>query len=100
MFEIVQLKMHLTKRNGNGSSVISVEKKILLLQTNISKSQITKVGLLEKRELNEEFFNQLYPNQEIKTEADFRNKISEENPELLEQARQQPDQRPGISSIG
>lgn len=39
---------------------------------------ITKVGLLEKRELKEDFFNQLYPNQEIKTEDDFRNKIKEE----------------------
>lgn len=39
---------------------------------------ITKVGLLEKRELNEDFFNQLYPGQEIKTEADFKNKIKEE----------------------
>lgn len=39
---------------------------------------ITKVGLLEKRELNEDFFNQLYPDQEIKTEADFKNKIKEE----------------------
>ncbi len=42
------------------------------------KVQITKVGLLEKKELNEEFFNQLYPNQEVKSEADFRNKIKEE----------------------
>ncbi len=42
------------------------------------KIQITKIGLLEKRELNEEFFNQLYPNGEVKTEADFRNKIQEE----------------------
>ena len=42
------------------------------------KIEITKVGLMEKRELNEEFFNQLYPNQEVKTEADFRNKIKEE----------------------
>lgn len=42
------------------------------------KIQITKIGLLEKKELNEEFFNQLYPNQEIKTEADFRNKIKGE----------------------
>ena len=42
------------------------------------KIQITKIGLLEKKELNEEFFNQLYPNQEVKTEADFRNKIKEE----------------------
>lgn len=39
---------------------------------------ITKVGLLEKRELNEEFFKQLYPNAEISTEADFRNKLREE----------------------
>ena len=39
---------------------------------------ITKVGFLEKRELNEEFFTQLYPNQDVKTEADFRNKIKEE----------------------
>src|SRR6187431_1430883 len=40
--------------------------------------QITKIGLLEKRELNEEFFKQLYPNDEVKTEADFRNKVKEE----------------------
>ena len=42
------------------------------------KIQITKIGLLEKRELNEEFFNQLYPNLEVKTEAQFREKIREE----------------------
>jgi trigger factor len=42
------------------------------------KIQITKIGLLEKKEMNEEFFNQLYPNLEIKSEADFRNKIKEE----------------------
>ena len=39
---------------------------------------ITKIGLLEKRALDESFFEQLYPNQEIKTEADFKNKIREE----------------------
>jgi trigger factor len=42
------------------------------------KIQITKIGLLEKRELNEEFFKQLYPNDEVRTEADFRNKVTEE----------------------
>ncbi len=42
------------------------------------KIEITKVGLLEKRELNEEFFNQLYPSQEVKTEADFRDKVKAE----------------------
>ncbi|HWJ89927.1 MAG TPA: trigger factor [Flavisolibacter sp.] len=39
---------------------------------------ITKVGLVEPRELNEEFFAQLFPNQEIKTEEAFRNKVKEE----------------------
>ncbi len=42
------------------------------------KIVITKVGLLEKRELNEEFFTQLYPGQDVKTEEDFRNKIKGE----------------------
>lgn len=42
------------------------------------KIQITKIGLMEKRELNEEFFTQLYPGLEVKTETDFRNKIKEE----------------------
>jgi trigger factor len=42
------------------------------------KIHITKVGLLEKRELNEDFFNQLYPNGDVKSEADFRNKINDE----------------------
>ncbi|MCW3074024.1 MAG: trigger factor [Flaviaesturariibacter sp.] len=42
------------------------------------KLQITKVGLVEKRELNEEFFTQLFPNGEIKTEEDFRSKIKSE----------------------
>jgi trigger factor len=39
---------------------------------------LTKIGLLEKRALDESLFEQLYPNQEVKTEADFRNKIREE----------------------
>ncbi|MGV3527305.1 MAG: trigger factor [Flavisolibacter sp.] len=42
------------------------------------RATITKVGLVEARELNEEFFAQLFPNQEIKTEEEFRNKIKEE----------------------
>ncbi|MBL0234954.1 MAG: trigger factor [Chitinophagaceae bacterium] len=40
--------------------------------------ELTKVGLLEKKELNEAFFEQLYPGKEIKTEEDFRNKLKEE----------------------
>jgi trigger factor len=41
------------------------------------KIQITKIGLLEKRELNEDFFKQLYPGGEVSSEADFRNKVKE-----------------------
>jgi trigger factor len=39
---------------------------------------LSKIGLLEKKELNEEFFNQLYPEQDVKMEADFREKIRAE----------------------
>ena len=42
------------------------------------KISITKVGLLEKRELNEEFFTQLYPGKDVITEAGFRAKVREE----------------------
>ena len=39
------------------------------------KMTITKIGLVEKKQLNEEFFNEVFPGQEIKTEEDFRNAI-------------------------
>ena len=42
------------------------------------KLLITKLGLVEPRELNEEFFTQLFPNEEIKTEDDFRNRVKVE----------------------
>jgi trigger factor len=42
------------------------------------KLVITKLGLVEPRELNEELFTQLFPNEEIKTEEDFRNRVREE----------------------
>jgi trigger factor len=42
------------------------------------KVSITKIGLLEKRVLNEEFFEQLYPGADVKIISDFRNKIKEE----------------------
>jgi len=42
------------------------------------KIVITKVGSVEPRELNEEFFSQLFPNQEVKTEEEFKQKIKEE----------------------
>ncbi|MBI2730936.1 MAG: trigger factor [Sphingobacteriales bacterium] len=39
---------------------------------------ITKVGLVEKRELNEEFFKEVYPAKEITTPEDFKAAIKEE----------------------
>lgn len=39
---------------------------------------ITKVGFVEARELNEEFFAQLFPNEEVKTEESFRQRIKDE----------------------
>ncbi|MCA6454048.1 MAG: trigger factor [Chitinophagaceae bacterium] len=42
------------------------------------KLLITKVGLIEKAELNDEFFLAVYPNKEIKSEADFRSAVKAE----------------------
>jgi trigger factor len=42
------------------------------------KLLITKVGHVEPRELNEEFFTQLFPNDEVKTEEQFRERIKQE----------------------
>jgi trigger factor len=42
------------------------------------KMEITKVGLIEKADLNEEFFKTAYPNKDIKTESEFRNSVQEE----------------------
>jgi trigger factor len=42
------------------------------------KMNITKIGLVEKKELNEEFFNQVFPGKDLKTEEDFRKTLEEE----------------------
>ncbi len=42
------------------------------------KMTITKIGLVEKKELNEDFFKLVFPDKEIKTEAEFRKAIEEE----------------------
>lgn len=42
------------------------------------KLTITKVGLIEKRELNEEFFKEVYPADNLTTEEAFRGKLKEE----------------------
>ncbi len=42
------------------------------------KLEITKVGLVEKRELNEEFYSQLFPGSEVKDEDGFNNKLRDQ----------------------
>lgn len=42
------------------------------------KMTITKIGLVEKKVLNEEFFNQVFQGKEIKSGADFRNALKEQ----------------------
>ena len=42
------------------------------------KATLTKVGLIEKADLNEEFFKAAAPNKDIKTEEEFRNYIRDE----------------------
>ncbi|HEY5463389.1 MAG TPA: trigger factor [Hanamia sp.] len=42
------------------------------------KMSVTKIGLVEKKELNEEFFNQVFPGKDLKTEEDFRKALEEE----------------------
>ncbi len=42
------------------------------------KMAITKIGLVEKKGLNEEFFELIFPGKEIKTEEDFRKNLEEE----------------------
>ncbi len=54
------------------------------------KLLITKVGLVEKAELNEEFFATVYPNNQITTEADFRAAVKGEiENHFAQQARNQ-----------
>jgi trigger factor len=42
------------------------------------KLEIVKIGLIEKREMNEEFFNEVFPGKNIKTEEELRNELKEE----------------------
>jgi len=39
---------------------------------------ITKIGLLEKKELNEEFFNEVFPGASVATEEEFRKKLEDD----------------------
>ena len=42
------------------------------------KLDIVKIGLVEKREMNEEFFNEVYPGKNFKSEAELRTALKDE----------------------
>lgn len=74
------------------------EKEAILADLGLSKDDgdkyfnllITKVGLVEKADLNEEFFLTVYPNSEIKTEEAFRTTVKAEiEGHFAQQARNQ-----------
>ena len=50
------------------------------------KMTLTKIGLVEKKELNEAFFEQVFPGKEIKTEAAFSNTLKEQLQEQWDEA--------------
>ena len=54
------------------------------------KMTIVKIGLVEKRDLNEEFFNEVFPGAAVATEEEFRNKLKAEIEQYwLSQSRNQ-----------
>ncbi|MBX2931548.1 MAG: trigger factor [Chitinophagaceae bacterium] len=59
-------------------SDLGLDKNIAGVADKNFKLTITKIGLVEKAELGEEFFATVYPSKEIKTEADFRNTVKED----------------------
>jgi trigger factor len=58
-------------------SDLGLEKDDKAAEEKYFKMTITKIGLVEKKELNEEFFNQIFPGKDLKTEEDFRKTLEE-----------------------
>ena len=59
-------------------SDLGLDKEDALSLDKFFKMSITKIGLVEKKELNEDFFNQVFPGKDLKTEDDFRKTLEEE----------------------
>ncbi|TXI34472.1 MAG: trigger factor [Niabella sp.] len=65
-----------------GNDLESITKELGLTNDDVTKAKffnisISKISEMKKKELNEEFFNQLFPNQDVKTEEDLRGKLKE-----------------------
>jgi trigger factor len=66
------------KERGWISSDLGLDKEDETAGDRYFKMSITKIGMIEKKELNEEFFNLVFPGKDIKTEEEFRKILTEE----------------------
>jgi trigger factor len=75
-FVVLQLKKAFPEKEREWIlSDLGLDKNDLSSEEKYFKMTITKIGLVEKKELNEAFFKQLFPAKEIKTEEDFRKEM-------------------------
>ena len=75
-FVVLQLKKAFPEKEREWIlSDLGLDKNDLSSEEKYFKITITKIGLVEKKELNEAFFKQLFPAKEIKTEEDFRKEM-------------------------
>jgi trigger factor len=78
-FVILQLKNAFPEKEREWIiSDLGLDKDDPLVGDKYFKMIITKIGLVEKKELNEEFFNLVFPGKEIKTAADLREAMKEQ----------------------
>ena len=78
-FVVLQLKEAFPEKEREWIlSDLGLEKEDASAIEKFFKMTISKIGLVEKKELNEEFFNQVFPGKELKTEEDFRKILEEE----------------------
>ena len=78
-FVVLQLKSAFPEKEREWIlSDLGLDKNDATSEEKYFKMTITKIGLVEKKQLNEEFFNQVFPGKEIKTEEAFREAMKNE----------------------
>jgi trigger factor len=78
-FVVLQLKDAFPEKEREWIlSDLGLDKEDASTEEKYFKMTITKIGLVEKKELNEEFFNMIFLGKDIKTEEEFRKILEEE----------------------
>ncbi|HEX7457256.1 MAG TPA: trigger factor, partial [Ginsengibacter sp.] len=78
-FVVLQLKNAFPKKEREWIlSDLGLNKNDASSEEKYFKMSITKIGLVEKKQLDEEFFNQVFSGKEIKTEETFREAMKEQ----------------------